>query len=569
MFANCLSVFYSCPENCTCLYDSTWNTNIVDCSSRSYSNVPNRIPMDVTELYMDGNSLSTLPSHTFIGRKNMKYLYLNHSHISSIANRTFNGLTMLQVIHLEHNELISLNGFEFEHLSGLRELYLHHNRITSINNMTFANLRSLEILHLEHNLLSKYQVWHLSNLNNNLRAVSLANNPWSCDCSFMQQMQQWIAQVTFVKDGERIQCRFAPPSREVGPYLWEFTSTNCASYSSTPLLAVDSSSSPSIGWNNRLPSFASSPASPSSGDWATSSPNNGSASAGANGPGGAVSGTSSNASSSTTVIYNHWPLIITGFIVVTLIIFLLVFICCYYRKEVKVWIYSKYGVRFFNKSRFSPETEKLFDAFISYCKKDEAFIAQILAPELECGHPPYRLCLRYRDLPVTGYVTEAITEAIESSHRTIILLSEQYLKSDSCRFELKVAHNESHLNNCHHKLIVVLLDKNCLNELDADARIRLRSATFIHWEDKRFWERLRYEMPAGRGTLKPMNCPDIRASLEFKRAVNSTVMTSATTTLPRPSLPLPPIPSNTVSQSTGSVGTLGTYSSGSHAAYAV
>lgn len=536
--------------------------------------------MDVTELYMDGNSLTTLPSHTFIGRKNMKYLYLNHSHISSIANRTFNGLTMLQVIHLEHNELTSLNGFEFEHLSGLRELYLHHNRITSINNITFSNLRSLEILHLEHNVLSTYQVWHLSNVNYNLKAVYLANNPWSCDCSFMQFMQQLIAQVTFVKDGERIQCRFPPPSREIGPYLWEFTSTNCATYSSTPLLAVDPSSSspssPSIGWNKRLPSFPSAPSSsaPSSGDsfasFATSTPN--SIPGGSGNPGS--NGTPSNASSSsTTAFHYHWPLLMTGFIVATVIIFSLVFICCYYRKEVKVWIYSKYGVRFFNKSRFSPETEKLFDAFISYCKKDEAFIAQILAPELECGHPPYRMCLRYRDLPVTGYVTEAITEAIESSHRTIILLSEQYLKSDSCRFELKVAHNESHLNNCHHKLIVVLLDKNCLNELDADARIRLRNATFIHWEDKRFWERLRYEMPAGRGTLKPMNCPDIRASLEFKRAVNSTVMTSTntscTTTLPRPNLPLPPIPTNTVSQSTGSVGTLGTYSSGSHAAYAV
>lgn len=504
--------------------------------------------MDVTELYIDGNTLTNLSSHTFIGRKNMKYLYLNHSHIVNIANRTFNGLTMLQVIHLEHNEIQALHGFEFEHLSGLRELHLHHNRITSIHNATFANLRSLEILHLEHNLLVKYQVWQLSHLNVNLKAAFLANNPWSCDCRFMQQMQDWVGQVasSFVKDSERIQCRFAGPSREVGPYLWEFSSSNCVNHSSTPLLAVDSTSLPPPGWNLRLPAS-------SSGDWATSSPNGI--------PGGSLD--ASSPSTASAAIQNHLPLVITGLVVVILLICLGV-CCCFYRKEVKVWIYSKYGVRFFNRSRFAPETEKLFDAFISYCKKDEAFIAQILAPELECGHPPYRMCLRYRDLPVTGYVAEAITEAIESSHRTIILLSEQYLKSDSCRFELKVAHHESHVNNRNHKLIVVLLEKNSLNDLDADARICLRSASFVHWEDKRFWEQLRYRMPAGRGTLKPMNCPDIRASLEFKRAVNS-----STTTLPRPSMPLPPLPTNAGSQSGGSVGTLGTYSSGSHAAYAV
>ncbi|OQR71922.1 slit3 protein-like, partial [Tropilaelaps mercedesae] len=109
--------------------------------------------------------------------------------------------------------------------------------------------------------------------------------------------------------------------------------------------------------------------------------------------------------------------------------------------------------------RAPAEEEKLFDAFVSYSKKDEAFVAQILAPELECGSPPYRLCLHYRDLSMAGgYLSEAIQEAVESSRRTIVILSEHFLKSEWCRYEFKSAHYEL-LNNTSHKLIVIFLGR--------------------------------------------------------------------------------------------------------------
>ncbi|OQR67938.1 slit3 protein-like [Tropilaelaps mercedesae] len=84
------------------------------------------------------------------------------------------------------------------------------------------------------------------------------------------------------------------------------------------------------------------------------------------------------------------------------------------RRMLSVWFFNRCGVRIFHRAR--AEEEKLFDVFVSYSKKDEAFVAQILAPELECCNPPYRLCLHYRDLPVAGtYLSEAIQEAVESS----------------------------------------------------------------------------------------------------------------------------------------------------------
>lgn len=417
--------------------------------------------MDVTELYVDGNDISTLTPHTFIGRKNIRLLYLNNSRIHTIANRTFNGLVFLAQLRLDHNQLTTLHGYEFEGLFSLRELYLDHNRISTISNNTFAHLKSLQVLRLDHNELVAYSIWTW-NLNRNLREVYLADNPWSCRCRAMEEMQNWQQAVgSYVRDVDRIQCRFNTSSNGWGWTLVDFNVTVC-----NQKCAANVGACGQIELSDRR-------------NWVAPL-----------GPSG------------------EYLAIVVGVLCGLLLVLVLMILMCVYRKEMKVWMFSKYGVRLFTRSRYTPESERLFDAFVSYCKKDEAFIAQILAPELECGHPPYRLCLRYRDLPVTGYVAEAVTEAIESSHRTIVVLSEQYLKSDSCRFELKVAHGESQVNRSH--LLVVLLDKNSLSLLDADAKMCLRDAPFVHWEDKRFWEKLRYEMPAGRGQGKPANCPDLR-----------------------------------------------------------
>ncbi|CAG2162598.1 unnamed protein product [Oppiella nova] len=458
----------TCPDNCSCYYDQTWSTNVVDCSGKGYNSVPARLPMDVTALYLDGNDIYTLSSHTFIGRKNMRQLYLNNSNIHAVGNNTFNGLVNLEVIHLEYNQLTALNGYEFAPLFYLKELHLHHNRIHSIHNTTFIHLKQLQVLHLEYNAIVVFQTAVLSH-NNKLQSLYLSNNLWSCECKFMERFQQWIQAYgsALLRDSTDIRC-FHNTSF-VGTYIWDVNSTSCANSTAVAEGRGD----------QKAVSFL---------------PN---------------------------ALVGDYLIII---IVIMCIILVVLILCGVYRKAIKVWIYSKYGIRLFQRTRYTPETEKLFDAFVSYCKKDESFIAQILAPELECGPPPYRLCLRYRDLPMSVYMAEAITEAIECSHRTIILLSEHFLKSEWCLFELKAAHRECQINK-QHRVVGVLLDKYNLTELDADTRLCLASVPIVQWGERRFWEKLRYLMPPARGQLKPMNVgPDVRPSLEFMRTMNTKIV---------------------------------------------
>ncbi|XP_068209067.1 toll-like receptor Tollo [Palaemon carinicauda] len=422
----------TCPSNCTCFHDESWAANIVDCSSAGYDLVPERIPMDSSEVYLDGNDLEALSSHTFIGRKNMKVLYINDSKVEVIHNRTFNGLKLLEVLYLHDNLIRELKGFEFEHLAHLRELHLQNNQLVSVHNTTFLSLVSLTVLRIDGNKLKVFPVNMLRN-NHLLHTLHLGNNPWTCDCADLGKIQTWISGVAVaLRDTEKVTCALNG-SAEVVAQVSSFNYSSC-----------------------------------------------------------------NNETEMTTTIrheayldYVFLPTITLGAFAVLLTITLVIF--CN-RNRMRVWVYAKYGVRLFYRSEYEGDTDKAFDAFVSYSSKDEVFVTQILAPELERGSPAYKLCLHYRDFPVGAFITDTILSAVETSKRTILILSENFIKSEWCRFEFRSAHHEV-LKDRRRRLIVILLGDVPQRDLDPDIRLYLKTNTYLKWGDTHFWEKLKFAMP--------------------------------------------------------------------------
>ncbi|XP_068143053.1 toll-like receptor 6 [Drosophila tropicalis] len=196
----------TCPTNCTCFHDQTWSTNIVECSGASYTQMPRRVPMDTTELYIDGNNFVELAGHSFLGRKNLAVLYANNSNVAHIYNNTFSGLKRLMILHLEDNHLVTLEGQEFNYLENLRELYLQSNRLETIANGSFQMLRKLEVLRLDNNRLIHFEVWQLSS-NPYLVEISLSSNQWSCECSYLSRFRTYLAQHTErIVDASQVSC---------------------------------------------------------------------------------------------------------------------------------------------------------------------------------------------------------------------------------------------------------------------------------------------------------------------------------------------------------------------------
>ncbi|XP_012271976.1 toll-like receptor 7 [Orussus abietinus] len=434
----------TCPSDCKCYHDQTWNTNVVDCSGLGSAEIPRRIPMDATEVYLDGNDLRELQNHVFIGRKNMRVLYVNASGIESIQNRTFNGLNNLQILHLEDNRIHELKGFEFEHLSHLRELYLQNNLIGFIGNLTLLPLHSLEILRLDGNNLVTFPVWQVT-LNTRLVELSLGNNPWSCRCKFLQELTSWVSDNSHkVVDANDVWC-YDNAARPTYRRRLNVNDTACSDYFSQ---------------------------------------------------GGVIEN---------IMVSDYLPMLAATLsaVLLVLVITVLAFI---FREPVRTWAYSRYGVRLWSKAVPSDERERLYDGYLCYSPKDEDFVLRSLVAELEQvaegGAPAgggLRLCLHHRDLPCLSAAAAVVLEAAEASRRVVIVLTRHFLQTEWSRFEFRAAVHEA-LRGRSGQLVIVQAGPVAREaEEDPELRPYLRTAVRLRWGEKRFWERLRFAMPPADG----------------------------------------------------------------------
>lgn len=423
----------SCPTNCTCYHDQTWSTNVVDCGEQKTIDLPNRIPMDATEVYLDGNVIPELQNHAFIGRKNLRVLFVNGSNVAAIQNRTFAGLSALQVLNLGDNRLHTLHGYEFEHLSHLKELYLHNNQLTYIGNETLTAMKALEVLRIDGNRISILNVWQLQpKYFVHLRSLSFGRNTWSCRCKYLQDLTSFVADnAVIVQDLQDIYCVDGAIKREL-----DFNATAaCTDYYAGGSVL----------------------------------------------PGGVPN------------MYIPLLIAVLGLIFV-LVMLMIVFM---FREPLRVWLFSHYGVRVFGPR--CEESEKLYDAVLLHSPKDSEFVTREVAAELEMGRPPFRLCVQHRDLMHDASHLQ-ILEAARSSRRIILVLSRNFLQTEWSRCELRRALHES-LRGRPHKLVVIE-EPDALLEAESDVELvpYLKSTTVnrIRRNDRHFWEKLRYALPAER-----------------------------------------------------------------------
>ncbi|KAK8732201.1 hypothetical protein OTU49_007237 [Cherax quadricarinatus] len=431
----------TCPRNCTCYNDHTWTHNVVDCGG-GWTHMPSGVPMDVTEAFMDGNSMGALTSHALIGRKNLRVLHLNHSEITVIQNRTFNGLKNLQVLRLDNNRLESLQGFEFVDLHGLRELYLQNNYLRHLSNISFSPLRAIELLRMDNNLLTTFPVWNLA-LNPFLLEVSLYHNPWSCECSYLANLRAWLeANRIKATNASLIRCHHNSTGA-IGPAVLSDTPVRCDHYVATTRI-------------NNL------------------------------------------------IIHDYVMLMLITAVLLILLLAAAVMVVAY-RRRLRLWAVSRYGKRLFEKSSaYVEEREKLFDAFVTHSAKDSTWVCGLMAPELEALG--YRLCVAHRDCtapsaPVAG---RAIAESISCSRRVVVVVSRGLVDAEWCRYDFKSAHVDALRGLRHRSILIVMLEDVPRSELDPELAAIVRTAgTTLHPRDPRFWEKLRRAMPSLRSRLRP------------------------------------------------------------------
>ncbi|RNA38415.1 Slit 2 [Brachionus plicatilis] len=126
----------SCPVNCSC------SDKIVRCSHQKLATVPQDIPLDVKELYLDSNQIEEIPEFF------KKFLYLEKLDLSSnrikeIPSRVFERLAQMDTLILSFNSIECINAESFAGLFKLRLLSLYANKMTTIPDGAFKDLKSL------------------------------------------------------------------------------------------------------------------------------------------------------------------------------------------------------------------------------------------------------------------------------------------------------------------------------------------------------------------------------------------------------------------------------------------
>ncbi|XP_055906623.1 toll-like receptor 6 [Eupeodes corollae] len=423
----------TCPSNCTCFHDQTWSTNIVECSGAGYTEMPKKVPMDTTELYIDGSHFPELAPHTFVGRKNLIVLYVNNSNVQLMHNTTFVGLKKLTILHLEENHMVSLVGDEFSMLESLRELYLHNNKLAFIGNGTFQGLRKLEVLRLDGNRLIHFEVWQLAH-SPYLVEISLADNPWSCECSYLSKFRAYLGQSSEkIVDANRVACVY----NNLTSILREKNGTKCT-------------------LRDDLGAYVRS-----------------------------------------SEIENLLPLLLAATCAFVGFFGLIMGLFCY-RHELKMWAHSNcfftmcYRSPAFIDNFVENKDHRLCDAYFAYSLQDEHFVSQILAHALEADIG-YRLNLHYRDTNLNAYIADAILEAAEGSKMVVLVLSKNFLYNEWSRFEYKSAFHE--MVKRRKRLVFILYGDLPQRDIDMDMRHYLRTSTCIEWDDKKFWQKLRMALP--------------------------------------------------------------------------
>ncbi|KAG9339951.1 hypothetical protein JZ751_022266 [Albula glossodonta] len=137
-----------------------------------------------------------------------------------------------------------------------------------------------------------------------------------------------------------------------------------------------------------------------------------------------------------------------------------------------------------------------YHAFISYSHHDSLWVDSLLFPSLEGAG--LSLCVHERDFTPGDWVLNNIINCVEESYKTLFVLSQSFIQSEWCNYELFFAQHRA-LSVHQDSLVFVLLEpipSDSIPRKFLKLRSLLRLQTYLEWpKDERkqqvFWASLR------------------------------------------------------------------------------
>ncbi|GAB6023752.1 TOLL-like receptor [Chamberlinius hualienensis] len=401
------------------------------------------------KLDLSKNKLTTFDKDAFIDTAKLEYLDLSDNIIHDIPATTFKSLSNLTTLLLSNNNISFLREGLLDNQKALVTLDLQNNRLEHVSQGIFAYLFGLKHLNMSQNKLKSIEDSSFNNLMN-LNYLTISDNKLTSYPVWNLTNLLRLKSLGIHRNPWTCDCDYVKNYRD---YLQSYSNilqlTN-----ELYCLKNEKEKMPLIGFNM--------------------------------GYCYSVNGTNDNVKFSESSLI--WGTLLAIFLCLTLIAIL----AFRYRYEMQVLIFSRYGLRF---GTNKPDTtNKMFDVFISYSSLDEEFLVQQIMPNLEEIEKPYNLCLHHRTFAPGAFIINSIMEAVEQSAVTLILLSDNFIQSEWCRFEFKTAHMQMLKDRCN-RIIIILIGDEIPADLDQEMKLYTKTNTYLKFNDSLFWKKLYFALP--------------------------------------------------------------------------
>ncbi|XP_005415766.1 toll-like receptor 2 type-2 [Geospiza fortis] len=150
------------------------------------------------------------------------------------------------------------------------------------------------------------------------------------------------------------------------------------------------------------------------------------------------------------------------------------------------------------KPKRAPPKDVCYDAFVSYSENDSEWVENTMVRELEQACPPFRLCLHKRDFVPGKWIVDNIIDSIEKSRKTLFVLSEHFVQSEWCKYELDFSHFRLFDENNDAAILILLepIQSKAIPKRFCKLRKIMNTKTYLEWpleeeQQQMFWYNLK------------------------------------------------------------------------------
>ncbi|NXH30978.1 TLR21 protein, partial [Myiagra hebetior] len=199
----------------------------------------------------------------------------------------------------------------------------------------------------------------------------------------------------------------------------------------------------------------------------------------------------------------HRSLVVSLICVLMFLVILLLVVVGYkyhvvwYVRMTWAWLQAK------RKPKRAPPKDVCYDAFVSYSENDSDWVENTMVRELEQACPPFRLCLHKRDFVPGKWIVDNIIDSIEKSCKTLFVLSEHFVQSEWCKYELDFSHFRLFDENNDAAILVLLepIQSKAIPKRFCKLRKIMNTKTYLEWpageeQQQVFWENLKGALKA-------------------------------------------------------------------------